>query len=48
MRRKIVQLITKLLRALTPEPKVIETTRLRTGVKVSILSDNTIVVDDKR
>ena len=46
MRRKIVQLMTKLLRALTPEAKVIKTTTLKTGVKVSILSDNTIVVDD--
>lgn len=44
--RKIVQLITKLLKALTPEPKVLRTTTLRTGVKVSILSDNTIVVDE--
>ena len=48
MRRKIVQLITKLLRALTPAPKVVETKTLRTGVKVSILSDNTIVVDNER
>ena len=48
MRRKIVQLTTKLLRALTPEPKVVETKTLRTGVKVSILSDNTIVVYNER
>ena len=48
MRRKIVQLITKVLRALTPSPRVVETTTLRTGVKVSILSDNTIVVDNER
>lgn len=48
MRRKIIQLITKLLRALTPEPKVVETKTLRTGVRVSILSDNTIVVDNER
>jgi len=44
--RKIVQLITRILKALTPQPKVIETTTLRTGLKVSILSDNTIVVDE--
>ena len=44
--RKIVQLITRILKALTPAPKVVETKTLRTGVKVSILSDNTIVVDE--
>lgn len=44
--RKIVQLITRILKALTPQPKVIKTTTLKTGVKVSILSDNTIVVDE--
>lgn len=44
--RKIVQLITRILKALTPQPKVIKTTMLKTGVKVSILSDNTIVVDE--
>jgi len=44
--RKIVQLITRILKALTPQPKVIKTTTLKTGLKVSILSDNTIVVDE--
>lgn len=44
--RKIVQLITRILKALTPQPKVIQTTTLKTGLKVSILSDNTIVVDE--
>ncbi len=44
--RKIVQLITRILKALTPQPRVIKTTTLRTGLKVSILSDNTIVVDE--
>lgn len=43
--RKLVQAITRLLKALTPEPKVVKTITLKTGLKAHQMSNGRIIIE---